>query len=142
MENSTKAILMAAGVFFALIALSLIVVMLRNIQTMSEADETKKEAQSLQEWNAQWEAYNKRIMYGSDVLTVVNKAAQENYVNEGQEKYQITIKILKENGTSVSDEEESVYLSQNKLAIFECTGVEYNAETGRVNKMTFKNTGK
>ena len=51
MENSTKAILMAAGVFFALIALSLIVVMLRNIQTMSEADETKKEVMLKREMN-------------------------------------------------------------------------------------------
>ena len=143
MENSTKAILMAAGVLFALLTLSLVTVMIRNIQTISEAEDTKKQTETLQEWNAQWEAYNKQIMYGSDVLTVVNKAAQSNYDYAEYKGYEVTIKILRENGTAITDNKElSSYLQQNKLSIFKCTEISYNDETGRVNKMTFQNTGK
>lgn len=141
MENSTKAILITAGVFFALITLSLVTLMLRNIQTISESEDSRAETRELQEWNSQWEAYNKEIMYGSDVITVVNKAAQVNNENAST-NYQITIKIIKENGTNVADRETKAYLEQNKLTIFRCTEISYNSETGRVNRMTFQNTGK
>ena len=142
MENSTKAILMSAGILFALLTMSLLTVMFRNIQTVSEAEETKKQSKELQAWNAQWEAYNKQILYGSDVLTVVNKAAQVNNELLEQQNYQITIKILKENGTNVLDRETKAYLEQNQLSVFECTETSYNSQTGRVDLMKFKNTGK
>ena len=141
MENSTKAILITAGVFFALLTLSLVTIMLRNLQVISDAENSKKETREIQEWNAQWEAYNKEIMYGADVITVVNKAAQVNNENAST-SYQITIKITKENGTNVADRETKAYLEQNKLTIFTCTEISYNSETGHVNKMTFQNTGK
>lgn len=137
MENSTKAILMAAGVLFALLTLSLVTVMIGNIQTISEAENSKQQTKELQEWNAQWEAYNKEIMYGSEVITVINKAAQSNY-----EGYEVKITVKKENGTTIISRELSSYLQQNELSIFTCEKISYNEETGRVNEMIFRNTGK
>jgi len=142
MENAAKALLIAAGILFAILTMSLLTVMFRNIQTISEADETKKVSKELQEWNAQWEAYNKQIMYGSDVLTVVNKAAQVNIENEGDKNYQVTVKVYDKDGREVTSRKINDYLKESQLLIFECKRIEYNNNTGRVNLMEFKNTGK
>jgi len=129
MENSAKAILMAGGLLLALLTLALLTVMFRNVQTIAQADENKKEVQKIQEWNAEWEAYNKKIMYGTDVLTVVNKAEKINDEFPGQPIYHVTINI---EGININE------LVDHKLSIFECTKIEYSEKTGKVNKMTFK----
>lgn len=130
MDNAAKAILISGGILIALLLLSLIVVMFRNINTMEQARDEKEIMQELIQWNSEWEAYNKQVMYGSDVLTVVNKAAQVNYELADTPKYHVTIKVI---GIDINTELES-----NKNSIFRCKEVHYNDETGRVDRMTFE----
>lgn len=130
MDNASKALLMVGGVLIALLTLSLLVVMFGNINIMADAQEKKRETQELQKWNAEWESYNKRIMYGSDVLTIVNKAADINNQYMEQPEYQIKVKI---EGIDMNKE-----LEENKLSIFECTKITYSENTGRVNGITIK----
>ena len=72
MDNATKAILISGGILLALLVLSVMVAMFNNIQQMEEAKDRKEVIAEINEWNAEWEAYNKKVMYGSDILTVVN----------------------------------------------------------------------
>lgn len=130
MDNATKAILMAGGVLIVLLILSLAVMMFRSIRTMDEAVDSKAMAQELQKWNSEWEAYNKQVMYGADVLTVVNKAAQVNHELADYPNYHVTIKVK---GIDMNTELES-----NKNSIFTCKEIHYNKETGRVDGMTFE----
>ena len=79
MDNATKAILISGGILLALVTLSLMVAMFGNIQRMEEAKDSKEVQAEINNWNAEWEAYNKKVMYVSDVLKVVNKDAQVNH---------------------------------------------------------------
>ena len=130
MDNATKAILISGGILIALLIFSLMVTMLNNIRTMEEAKDDKAMSMELQQWNSQWEAYNKQVMYGSDVLTVVNKAAQLNHEVEGDEGYKIEIKLVGK--VNINEIEEY------KNSIFKCKEVHYSENTGRIDKMTFE----
>lgn len=130
MDNATKAILIAGGILLALLTLSVMVAMFGSMQQMEEAKDKKEVIAEMNEWNAEWEAYNKKVMYGSDVLTVVNKAAEVNHKFGKDSPYTVTIIV---NGIDINTELES-----NKLSIFRCEGIHYNEKTGYVDSMTFK----
>ncbi len=78
MENASKALLIAGGILLAVLVLSLLGLLLSNISSNQLAQEKRLEAEQLQEFNQQWEAYNKKALFGSDIITVVNKAIQNN----------------------------------------------------------------
>ena len=77
MENASKALLIAAGIFFAMLILTMIMYMSSTITEMGEAQESKRAAEQLAAFNAEYEAYNKKLMYGTDVITVINKAKED-----------------------------------------------------------------
>lgn len=131
MENAAQALLIAGGILLAILTLSLLVYMSNNVSTIGTAQAQEKEAKRLAAWNAEWEAYDKTRLYGVDVLTVVNKAEQNNADYEDSELYEVL--IVDENDNKITAE----YITDYKKSIFECIGVEYNNQTGRVNKMTF-----
>ena len=90
MENAAQALLIAGGILLAILTLSLIVYMSNNVSTIGSAQAEKQEVERLAAWNAEWEAYNKQVLYGAEVLTVRNKADQNNleYTNV---EYHVTI---------------------------------------------------
>ena len=50
----------------------------------------------MQEFNQQWEAYNKKGLFGSDIITVVNKAIRNNKSVETMDsnnKFYVNVKI-------------------------------------------------
>lgn len=91
MENASKALLIAGGILLALMTLSLVVYMSGATSRMMEAQDEKKAAEELAAFNMEYEAYNKRRMYGTDIITVVNKAI--NYNIGVTQNEAITIKI-------------------------------------------------
>lgn len=78
MENASKALLIAGGVLLAVLVLSLFGLLLSNISSNQMAQEKIKQAEQLKEFNQQWEAYNKKTLYGTDIITVMNKAIENN----------------------------------------------------------------
>lgn len=102
MENAAKALLIAGGILLALMTLSLIVYVSTSTTRMAEAQDAKKAAEELAAFNASYEAYNKTRMYGTDVITVVNKAINYNgKLNDSQRNEAITIEVeIKENFTA------------------------------------------
>ena len=129
MENASKALIMAGGVLLAILILTLLVSVGISITDMSAAQDKKNEMQQLQKFNESYLAYNKTIMYGIDVLSVYNKAKDE-------DSYFIEILAI--------DEQENVINIINnkefKAYVFKCLAEEitYDSITGRINKMVFK----
>lgn len=78
MENASKALLIAGGILLAVLVLALLALLLSNISSNQLAQEKKLKTEQVQEFNQQWEAYNKKALFGSDIITVVNKAIQNN----------------------------------------------------------------
>lgn len=143
MENATQALLIAGGILFAILTLSLVVFLFSNMNTIGTAQANKKDAEYLEKWNAEWEAYNKKLLHGSEVLTVINKAEQNNIDNENDEKYIIEVKVFENNVIKTQiDEKGQVtgknYFADKKTKIFECTKMELSNETGRVKWIEFK----
>lgn len=204
MENASKALIIAGGILLAIITLSLIVYMTTATARIGEAQDEKTAAEQLAAFNMEWEAYNKRVMYGTEIMSIANKAIEYNgnlTDRESQKAINITIKIKDDftatkhykteysNGKteesdptvinewsisggsdiiinfntdgkiinlftdqSVKDEiriieetrtyikKEIIYsaLTNFKRAIFKCTNVHYNENTGRIDGMTFE----
>lgn len=86
MENSAKALYMAGSLLIALAVISLLVAAFNN---MGAAQQTKDDIKSQEEiiaFNREYEAFNKRIMYGVDVISCINKAMNNNerYIKGGR----------------------------------------------------------
>ena len=136
MENASQALLIAGGVLLAILTLSMFIFMFGNLNTFGAAEADKKELEQLTAWNAEWEAYNKQLLYGADVLTVVNKAKHNNAEFEESAKYRVDIVI---DGKAKSGEVITTSnIAKYKKSVFKCTNVEYSNSTGRINKMVYK----
>lgn len=133
MENATQALLIAGGILLAILTLTTLVYMFSNMATIGNTRADKEELERLRAWNAEWEAYNKRVLYGAGVLTVMNKAEQNNNEYENDTAYEVKILVFRNSIEQTKDD-----VATSKSSIFKCTSVEYNHETGRINKMVFE----
>lgn len=94
MENASKALLIAGGVLIAILILSVLVVTINIISSNQKAKEQAIVTKQLVEFNQKWEAYNKKVLYGTDIITVMNKAIQHNNnYNVEMSRYYINITI-------------------------------------------------
>lgn len=143
MENATHALLIAAGILFGILTLSVFVYMFNNISEMQQAQYIRAEEERLAEWNAEWEAYNKKLLYGAEVLTVLNKAEQNNAEYNNDVKHTVEVKVIdggairtqiKSNGTITN----KIYVEQHKTSIFKCIKMERNSETGKIKLIEFE----
>ena len=97
MENASKALLIAGGIFLAIIILSLFVYMTTISTRMADEQNQRTALEQLTVFNKEYLAFNKKRMYGTDVITVVNKAINNNnsmLLNNVDEPYYINIKII------------------------------------------------
>lgn len=78
MENASKALLISGGALIAMLILSLVLLVTNNINSLQRAQADKTFQEQLSAFNMQFESYNKRIMYGTDVISVINKAVDNN----------------------------------------------------------------
>ena len=83
MENATEALYIAAGTLIGVMIISLVVFFFRRVGSLQEQQDRIMSADQLAEWNNMYLAYNKKIMYGTDLISVLNKAQSNNekYVN-------------------------------------------------------------
>ena len=120
MENATKALLIAGGVLIAIIILSMFLMMYNRVSEMRNAQEEQKKIEQLMAYNAQFEVYNKKLMYGADVITLINKVVENN------KKYPIKIYL----GDSEVTNTNSIKGDKEKKR-YTCSNMEYD-ENGRV----------
>ena len=122
MENASKALLIAGGVLVAILILGVLIVTINIVNSNQKTREKTLATEQLAEFNQKYEAYNKKALRGTDIITLKNMAKSEGNT--------VTVKVT--NGT----EEIDVSIETNKTAIFACTKVEYN--NGRISALTFQ----
>lgn len=94
MENASKALLMAGGILLAMMILALLVYVATSMSSMAGSQDRRIEAKQLEDFNKTYEAYNKTRMYGTDIITVVNKAIDYNTkLDTDETNYFINIKL-------------------------------------------------
>ncbi len=146
---------MKKTIFF--LALIFIIVFILILLHISEANQIRNEIKS---YNASFEDYGEKIIYGADVMTMINKAIDNNtknkiqkdsdgnYIDDGNYCIKINLIFLS------TDEEGKVneleypmerlekagldgFITNFSLTEFECKSFEYN-EKGRISKITIK----
>ena len=78
MESANKAMMMAGGMIFAIMVMSLVAFVFSRLTTIPTEEDSKILIQQVAAFNNEYTAYDKRIMYGVDVISVLNKALSNN----------------------------------------------------------------
>ena len=78
MENASYALQIAAGTMIAVLVIALIVYVFTALSGYQEEQDLIAERESITEFNESFEVYDKSIMYGTDVLSCLNKAEDNN----------------------------------------------------------------
>lgn len=161
MENATKALLIAAGVLIAIMVISALVLMFDRISEVSQTEQDALVAQQLTEFNREYEAFNRRDLWGGQIISVMNKMLDNNnkYATLDEDNYMMDISVKftviddffnkKKEGTTyftlvsfsqkfAEAQRTEDQLTELKRKLFKCVSVEYNEETGRVQKMYFE----
>ena len=132
MENASKALLIAGGVLIALIIITMFILMFSRLSNIQKDQEEQIKTEQLAAFNAEFEAYNKKAMYGVDVITLINKVAENNKNYSRNADYQIAV-IL--DGVIITDS--SSLIGEKENYIYICEKMEYSSQ-GRVCKITIK----
>ena len=96
MENAAKALLIIGGILLAIMTLSSLLYMAQVTSRMADEQDEKVAIRQKTAFNSEYESYNKNAMYGTDVISVVNKAIVNNEkmsASATEERYYINIKI-------------------------------------------------
>ena len=81
MENATKALLMASGTLIGVMLVALMMYFFRSLSPFEETRQKTEETDQITAFNEEYTAYEKKLMYGVDLISVLNKA------NSNNEKY-------------------------------------------------------
>lgn len=78
MENAAKALEIAAGVILGVLIISLIAYFLTNIGSWPEQEDSQQMIEQTAKFNLEYEVYDKKGMYGTDVISCMSKAINNN----------------------------------------------------------------
>ncbi len=86
MENAAKALEIAAGVLLAVLIMSLIAYFFSTVRLWPLEEDSMETAEQLAKFNLEYEVYDKKAMYGADVISCLTKAQSNNekYVAGGK----------------------------------------------------------
>ena len=126
MENASKALLMAGGVLIAILIIVLLVNSFTSIKSFQQADLSEKEQRKIVKFNEQYIKYLGQYVYGTEVLTLQNK-----YNNDGK----VNVNVEGESPTLTDSKYQE---GEHNVKYYKCTAIGYDASTGRVNSITFK----
>lgn len=151
MENATKALIIAGGILIAMLIVGLLTWGYTQLRSLQQTNVEEEERQQIVEFNERFEAYNKRVVRGYQMISLANLVYDTN--SRYTEEVGYTPVTIIVNGLSSEDAEnedlvnyiQTYYDSMTtneknalKQLYFECTGVEYDSRNSRVVKMTFK----
>lgn len=118
--------------------------------------ENNKNLSNIKKYNKQYEEYYKKTVYGTDVITLINKATNENLKNEiekdekgyfidnGINSIKIEIKLLYNEKLTTYQMETLTnvglegFVQSFNLIQFKCTNIEYHNATKKVKAITFE----
>ena len=78
MDNASKALLMAGGVLVALIIIAILARTYTNISKIQQTQLTAEEEAELVAFNEQYTKYLNQHVYGTEVISVINKSLDNN----------------------------------------------------------------
>ena len=73
MENASKALTIAASTLLGVMILVVIVYFFNNISAWPKQQDDMETAEQIAKFNKEYEVYDKKMMYGVDVIYCLNK---------------------------------------------------------------------
>ena len=140
MDNASQALLIAGGIFLAILTITALVVMFNNNITIQSAQKDKEELQRLAKWNEEWQAYNKSYLYATEVYTVLKKAEQNNS-EYAEHKYWVNVTVKNCHGIDYDNPIKYIkenYIDKKITKIMKCTQMEDTNHTGRIDTICFE----
>ncbi len=134
MENASKALIIAGGILLALMLLSILVYVAGSMQDWAGSQTRDELTKQIAEFNKGYEVYNKKRMYGTDVISVVNKANDDNIRNQDDEKYWVNVTVLDKDDKSISVDNSKEF----KMTIFTCEEMKDSNGNGRIDSIVFR----
>ena len=124
MENASKALIMAGGILISLMIIAIVIVFYGNIRELQEINKKSDLSQSVAEFNKYYNAYDKTKLYGSELLSLVNKVDEYNKTEADKDGYKalhMEIKINKAIGVGNTSDSITVgnYTEQTLRAKFQ-----------------------
>lgn len=91
MENASKALIMAGAILFTIMVVGLLVYFMSQYRQFPQQQTEQQRLEQVAKFNREYESYDKKKMYGTDVATIVNKAIDNNkkYADERTGQYVI-----------------------------------------------------
>jgi len=78
MDNASKAIIIAVSILIGIIVISLFYYVFGQASNLMVETQTENYEKQLNAFNSAFEAYNKKVMYGADIISVLNQAINNN----------------------------------------------------------------
>lgn len=95
MENASRALIMAGGVLIAIMLIAVTYAVMGNISDVKNAEIEAERARQTEEFNRDFLSYDKKLLRGTDLITVVNKAIANNEKYMDQDRvYDIDIHFI------------------------------------------------
>ncbi len=161
MENATKALLIAGSILIAIVLIAVFVRMYGNVAQFQRKQLSAEEAAQIEEFNKDYVKYLDQYVYGTEVVTVINRAG--NYQEKTNNSFEIDItfdknkpftyikngiectikgklKLKKEEGEKyqfIDKNNNAKSLEDLKRRAFKCENIEYDGDYGRVSKIAF-----
>lgn len=150
MENASKALLIAGGVLIAILILSVLVVTINIINSNQKTQEEALATEQLVKFNQKYEAYNKKALRGTDIITLMKMAIENNNSASSDNPYYINVIIDLGNEKIEDTSTRTVVLDKDKKVISDKTERVSSPLTGTskiilgtwIDKVHYKTNGK
>ena len=127
MENASKALAIAGSILLSIMIIATLLYMVNNIREVKNQEDEQLKQQQILEFNKEYESYEKNLMRGTDVITVINKANNSNLQNldsgndEIIEERHIVIKITIND--AITDKSNNIIIPKNKTCVIDNYGI-------------------
>lgn len=110
MENASKALVMAGGVLLAIMIIAVLMYVVQNSGQYTDREDKLDKIEQIVKFNQEYESYDKTLMRGTDVISVVNKSASYNQ------------RVMEDKGNGKLNEKDPAYVNayvklKNKIEI-------------------------
>ena len=154
MENASKALLMAGTLLISLVIITALIFVFRNISNFQRASETTLSEEQVNEFNRSFTSFEKDL-YGSELLSLINKAVDYNEKNTQEGYVPITIVVnvkigtgydnttsLVQSGTYSINSKDSNIVSRNLLDDIEAIKIKYKGDKYLQRLVSLESSGK
>ena len=88
MENASKALIIAGGVLISLLVISLLVLTFNGISNYQKSLQSQEATEQAVDFNKNFEGYNRKTVYGSDIISIANLVVDYNTQEADEKDYQ------------------------------------------------------